>query len=87
MNREQMINHLTLLGWEPLHSMWWFGVSRADTGLVFYHFDPSGVSAKPGVHLAGSFDASSHLALARDWDRSETTDLAKIVDFITENNL
>jgi hypothetical protein len=86
MNRDQMIAHLTLMGWEPVHSRYWFGVYRHGTGLVHYHYQPDSV-ARPGVKLAAAFDLADHSALGRDWGPVPDKELINIMAFISKENL
>lgn len=37
MNREQMIAHLVILGWEPMSSGVWFGMFNSDKGALTYY--------------------------------------------------
>lgn len=62
MNREQMISHLVLNGWEPVSSGIWFGIICEGKGaLTYYRSDdvPPGAALAWEVSHAERFDMAS----------------------------
>lgn len=76
MNRDQMINHLTLTGWMPVESKgFWIGVASVGRGLVFL-YESGGVA----LHVGNWNDGDAAIFECR-WDRIGFYRLKKLFDY------